>query len=367
MPPFILLTTLRPRTHCVLLHSTYVENMQQSYRCSSPPLHLLPLDISTMGFLESNIHNTMGLLFQATVIGSALYGVGCSQGWSYYRNYWHRDSWPIRTAVTLVLLCDTIQMALLSESLYLYVITHHGDSAYLARLEKTLIVELFFSGIVGLITQSFYAYRIWAVSKKWYLVAFVAALITTAFVLLTVYFVIVIKFEYISDLGQRKTTILSVTVNGFTAACDISITIIMVAFLERSKTGFRKSNAMINRLIFFVFNTGIPTTICAILSVALVQGEPQTYLYIFFYLLMGRFYTCSLLITLNARDGIREIGCGNHLGDNSFCLQSIPTHLGCTTQDPQGISINIETSHTHTREDDHTDITSYETKTSAMV
>ncbi|KIY65517.1 hypothetical protein CYLTODRAFT_492264 [Cylindrobasidium torrendii FP15055 ss-10] len=307
-----------------------------------------------MGFLETTVHNTMGLLFDATIIGAALYGVGCMQAWNYYRKFAHRDTWQIKAAVTLVILCDTIQMALLSESLYSYLVTHHGDDAYFAYVEKTLIVELFFSGIIGLVVQTFYAYRIWHLSKKWYLVAYVGVLISVAFVLLCIYFELCLHFDTMAELGTPKATALSISVNGFTAACDISITVIMIVFLERSKTGFKKSTDMVNRLILFVFNTGMPTTICAILGLALIKGEPTTYLYIFFYLLMGRFYTNSLLIILNSRDYIRNASSNAHSSSNNgYSLQSMPAHiLNRSSRDPQEISIHIDTTTSRVEDSD---------------
>ncbi|KAJ7215625.1 hypothetical protein C8J57DRAFT_1396718 [Mycena rebaudengoi] len=63
---------------------------------------------------------------------------------------------------------------------------------------------------------------------------------------------------------------------------------------------------MINRLMVFTFNTGLPTSICALLVTICVAALPETFLYMFFFLLLGRLYTNSILVTLNCREYIKS-------------------------------------------------------------
>ncbi|KAF8900218.1 hypothetical protein CPB85DRAFT_1326263 [Mucidula mucida] len=297
------------------------------------------------------IDNTLGLLYDAIVISAALFGAGCLQGWFYFRKYSQRDALPLRVLVGFVLFCDVVQMALLTASVYRYTVTFHGDNTLLNVLDKNLAIELFFSGAIALSTQLFYSWRILVLSKNWILVVSVASLGLGSYVILLVYTVTVLQYEFLTDL--LKQVPMSSALNGLGAACDLAITVIMVIFLERSKTGFRMSTGIINRLIIFTFNTGIPTTICALLSLIFLNAIPHTSLYIFFYVIMGRFYTNSLLVTLNSRDYIRDGRRSEGSTDHDISLNGFGTTGAFAhsanripnsgRKGPQEISIRIDT------------------------
>ncbi|KIY71215.1 hypothetical protein CYLTODRAFT_419066 [Cylindrobasidium torrendii FP15055 ss-10] len=303
------------------------------------------------------LDNTIGLLFDTAVIGAALYGAGVLQAWLYFRKFSKRDSIWVKGCVGAVLVFDTIQVVMITVSVYKYVITNHGNSAHLAVLEKTLIAELYFSGPIALLTQVFYAYRIYALSKSFILAGLVVLLGLASFIILYTYSTMCMGFSMLAELIGPLATQLTMANTAITALCDISITVIMIVCLQRSKTGFRRSTDILNRLIIFVFNTGIPTTLCAIIAFAMVKGEPYTNLFMLFYLLMGRFYTNSLLVTLNSREYIHS---GGTSGDNSTRSGEISLHTVSGNLNPQNmhhptVSIRIETEHAM----DHDSMTKY--------
>ncbi|KIY48680.1 hypothetical protein FISHEDRAFT_73423 [Fistulina hepatica ATCC 64428] len=156
-----------------------------------------------------------------------------------------------------------------------------------------------------------------------------------------------LKIVLLADLIELQT--MSTVTNSLAAVTDIVISIVMILLLHVSKTGFKRSTDMINRLIIFTFNTGLPTSVCAIVAVVAINALSSTFVYIFFFILMGRFYTNSLLVTLNSRAYIRGMDTGG--GSDSFSL-TVPSssrrpHGATTHQDP--IAIRIET----TRQRDH--------------
>ncbi|KAJ3987981.1 hypothetical protein F5890DRAFT_623292 [Lentinula detonsa] len=84
----------------------------------------------------------------------------------------------------------------------------------------------------------------------------------------------------------------------------------MIWLLQRSKTGFKNTTDVLNRLIVFTFNTGVP----------------GTFIYIFVYVSMGRFYTNCLLVTLNSRDYIRQGLSSNGASTSENYAMSIPNN-----------------------------------------
>lgn len=86
---------------------------------------------------------------------------------------------------------------------------------------------------------------------------------------------------------------MSTTTNSLSAAADILISVSMVFLLQKSKTGYKKTTDVINRLVSFViirgaevlelkitqilftFNAGLPTSVCALVAVITVRPVLQ--------------------------------------------------------------------------------------------
>uniref|UniRef100_A0A0W0F3V4 DUF6534 domain-containing protein n=1 Tax=Moniliophthora roreri TaxID=221103 RepID=A0A0W0F3V4_MONRR len=122
--------------------------------------------------------------------------------------------------------------------------------------------------------------------------------------------------------------------------CDMAISAVMIFYLQRSKTGVRKSTDIINRMIIFTFNTGLPTSVTALLSIISLHAMPNTFIYIFFYLLTGRLYTNSLLVTLNARKYLLE-GQPSAMPRIGFKIPREPKRDNKARKDSSLVSIHI--------------------------
>ncbi len=76
--------------------------------------------------------------------------------------------------------------------------------------------------------------------------------------------------------------------NVLSAASDVIIAIVLVHLLRKQRTGYRKTNSMINRLILFTLNTGGICGLCAILTLVFNIVYPDTYIYMLFYIIVCR-------------------------------------------------------------------------------
>ncbi|KAJ4477520.1 hypothetical protein J3R30DRAFT_227636 [Lentinula aciculospora] len=151
----------------------------------------------------------------------------------------------------------------------------------------------------------------------------------------------------------------SIVTNVLGIVSDFAITFLMIFLLQRSKTGFKNTTDVLNRLIVFTFNTGIPTSLCSIITLVLLEGVPGTFIYIFVYVSMGRFYTNCLLVTLNSRDYIRQGLSSRGVPSSENYAMSIPSNtlesrleFAGTNSTAEGISIRIDRD-THTSSSKH--------------
>jgi len=138
-----------------------------------------------------------------------------------------------------------------------------------------------------------------------------------------------------------KISPLTITINALSTTVDVLIATSLVYLLHTARTGFKKSDTMINKLIVFVVNTGVLTTLCAIAALISLVASPNTLIYASFYFCIGRLYTNSFMATLNARRSITE-----QIDNVDHMLLSMPrSALSSTHKSQQNISIRIDTTH----------------------
>ncbi|KAJ7174152.1 hypothetical protein C8R43DRAFT_1205284 [Mycena crocata] len=290
----------------------------------------------------ATLDNTLGLLFDAVVISAALYGAGCLQAWFYFRTYLKRDSWWIKSLVAFVIVCDTCQQALLTgvaACVYTYVISNFANPDILNDVVSTLIIEIFFSDFIAIAVQLFYCYRVYRLSNRSLIASGVLAIISLgSFVSLLVYSIKALRIPTYTGLAELKT--LSFSCNIVAAIADALISVVLVYYLYISKTGFGKTDDMINRLIAFTFNTGLPTSFCALAASIAINVWPHTFLYMFWFLLQGRFYTNTLLVTLNTRDYIRAAAAPGTIQEYPLTMTGTPEFLHPPQADAIAIRID---------------------------
>ncbi|KAJ3934026.1 MAG: hypothetical protein NXY57DRAFT_1037151 [Lentinula lateritia] len=176
---------------------------------------------------------------------------GCMQAWFYYRKYSKRDSWTVQTLVAAVIICDTCQIGFLYAAVYNYTVTNQGNPLALTKLDPNLIIELIFSGMIAFLVQHFYCYRIYALSKSWLLSGFVSL---TSLGSLDFIGVVLSQYTELAQLALLDNV--SIVTNVLGIVSDFAITFLMIFLLQRSKTGFKNTTDVLNRLIVFTFNTG---------------------------------------------------------------------------------------------------------------
>ncbi|KAJ7160382.1 hypothetical protein C8R46DRAFT_1286143 [Mycena filopes] len=302
----------------------------------------------------ATLDNTIGLIFQATVISAALYGAGCLQAWFYFRTYLKRDSCWVKFLVTFVVVCDTCQQAILTASTYSYLITNFANPAILNHVARqdaffsTFVIQIYFSDFIALAVQLFYCYRVYRVSNgSWLASGCLAVFSVGTFAILFVYSTKALKMSTYTELITLKT--LSMSGNIAATVTDALISAFLIFYLYISKTGYEGTDDLINRLIAFTFNTGLPPTICALLGCISINAWPDTYIYIFWGLLQSRCYTNTLLVSLNTRDYIRAISGPGSIQEIHLTTQS-PRHL---SHRESTIAIRIDTTSSVQRDLDH--------------
>ncbi|KAE9404450.1 hypothetical protein BT96DRAFT_973115 [Gymnopus androsaceus JB14] len=313
------------------------------------------------------VDNTMGAALIGVICASCLYGVSCVQTWFYFSRY-PGDLWYIKLLVAVVWVFDSVHQALISHTVYFYVITNFDNAEEQNNLVWSILLEVLFNGMIGFMVQSFLTMRVWKMSNKNIPLTVIIALFVLGefgcsagkiqilyaaniYSLPSAAAFTISSLKLVTWVDLTKLKSLSMTVNVLGAVADVFLAAGLFYLLNRSRTGFKKSDTMISKLIMFSVSTGMLTSVCAVISLLSILAWPKTLIYVAFYFSLGRLYSNSLLATLNARKSIRGLNDDEAGGDVSFSLQTFSNKFRSTrknmTMAPNpkqtNISIKIDT------------------------
>ncbi|KAJ7723351.1 hypothetical protein B0H14DRAFT_2641879 [Mycena olivaceomarginata] len=161
---------------------------------------------------------------------------------------------------------------------------------------------------------------------NWMVGGLLAIISTGAFATELAFAIMALKTGTFVELATLKT--LSMACNITSAAADSLISVVLVYYLYISKTGFNKTDDMINRLIAFTFNTGISPPFLIIRLVVDYRCHRGQ---------INKVYTNTLLVTLNTRDYVRL---GGSLSEEPYNTLS---QTGIALRDRSALAIRIET------------------------
>ncbi|KAJ3730769.1 hypothetical protein C8R42DRAFT_771898 [Lentinula raphanica] len=177
-------------------------------------------------------------------------------------------------------------------------------------------VEVIFGIFMPLSVQLFYAWRVYvfstALTKQ--LRVTIAAL-TVCLALLTFAISMVIFVRTIPSIHSGPSVFTPTAQDSLdwkiqlpsAIACDLVITLAMVYNLDKSRTGLKKTDHVLNMLIIFTVNTGLITVVLSTASLICFLVLPQSILvYVALETILPKCYLNSFLATLNSREFLRE-------------------------------------------------------------
>ncbi|KAH0588494.1 hypothetical protein H2248_004328 [Termitomyces sp. 'cryptogamus'] len=250
-----------------------------------------------------NLATFEGPPLAGAMISFALWGITCSQTMYYFRVY-PGDHRFLKALVAILFIMESVHLASVAQTVHVDFIVYKMPEKTFEALNITLGTGFFelITTIIVTAVQSFYAWRVYHLSNghRWQkpLVTFILA--TSLVQLGTGLTVVAIEFmgppvEFMRAVVPRISYSVESTM---VITCDLTISISLVYFLNKMRTGFRTSENVINRLIIFSMSTGMLTGILAICQLVTYYTFPPTSeLYGVFEIISGKVYVNSMLAT----------------------------------------------------------------------
>lgn len=292
--------------------------------------------------MAEHIQENMGSMLAGVIVSAVLLGVSLVQTFYYYMSY-PTDPWPLKSLVAATAVLDTVHLVFISHTMWHYLISNFNNPHGLELITWSIVMEALCTGVTGCLVQCFYLTRLWLLSKgNMLLTGFILAIVLATAAMGTAWVILAMQLKTFDDLLTISP--ITISINALSTASDVLIAGSLCLMLHRARTGFKKSDTMINRLMLFVVNTGVLTSCIAIAALVALIASPLTLIYACFYFCIGRLYTNSFLATLNGRDLVKRKN-----NDTSHMLNSIPptllnTHSSTNSKKlfPQNISIRID-------------------------
>ncbi|CAA7261439.1 unnamed protein product [Cyclocybe aegerita] len=263
---------------------------------------------------------TLGPMALGIFLNTYLYGIVTYQ-YSAYFNTKFKDPLWIKLTVLALFSLDTFHSASLIYMAWYYLVKSFGNFLALMDPVWPYPSTIFITVATALLTHVFLIYR--------------TVRLTNRFVYIPLLLLSFGSFGTGMGCGVRaylwvKREADMVMINSLMIswlslelAVDVLISGTLIWALARSRTGFQRSDTVINRLMRTSVQTGLFSGIFSMLALTFFLARPETQFFALFGLPIARLYTNTLMDTLLCREGLRGI-----LNQTDVSLSSFHTSGG---------------------------------------
>jgi len=257
---------------------------------------------------------SIGVYLLGLFLNTYLYGLVTYQFFVYYSTKFHDPLW-IRTVVTSLCFVDTAHSVVLVYAAWEMCVTNYNKPESLALVSWSIPFTACATAVAAIITQFFLGNRVLLLTKSKILTAVIGVLSVLGFVFGMYAGIRCGIIKQVANFGVLKPFVICWL--GFQTCADLFITLILTYVLTRSRTGFRKTDTIINRLIRGAIQTGLFASLFALADLFSFVLHGDTYLYAMFAFPIGRIYTNTLLDTLNSRIDLKNMNGTLDVGNDS--------------------------------------------------
>jgi len=255
-----------------------------------------------------SVPETLGAASSGFNLSCGFFGVLTTLSFIYYRKFY--DDAPVwKLLVAAVWVLELVDQVFVGYSVHYYSITHHGNSMvmFAEDLVWPLLAQVVIGNFVGTVVKTCFAFRVWRLSRRNLAITIpIIVLILTQTGCAITYCVRGFQLNRLI-FAPRLRVIASIAL-GTGMVTDIGIAATLCILLRKLRTGFKKSDTIIDTLIVYAINTGALTAIFSGLTLTVYNVWPNTFYFMTFYFQIGKLYGISFLCTLNTRRSVHGRG-----------------------------------------------------------
>ncbi|RDX50497.1 hypothetical protein OH76DRAFT_1402542 [Lentinus brumalis] len=254
------------------------------------------------------VDNTLGAWLLGVAGSLLLNGMMFHQTFRYFRQY-PKDRTLLKCWVMAVVVLETFTSVLIIHTAYFYLVTKYWEPTYFFIQRTVWSINLLPipGSIAALISQFFFARRVWMISPKFKpLVAVAIVLISGNVGCFTALSVKMFNSNTVSDwlaFSWLASVGSSIQMSG-----DLMMTGTLIIVLRQSRTGMNRTDSMLELLITYAVSTGLITCVVHILNVAFAIKYPDNFIYAALSCILTKLYANTFLAALNTRKSLGGLG-----------------------------------------------------------
>ncbi|KAK7691408.1 hypothetical protein QCA50_004807 [Cerrena zonata] len=251
-----------------------------------------------------------------------LFGALTVQTYVYYLSF-PRDRRSTKVIVYSTYIIELLQTVLSTRDAFRVFGSGWGDLAEMNKVGWLWFSVPVLGSIISLIAQGFYAFRIWILSKNWWVCS---AIISVSMAQCAAGFYSGYFSHKVGDFSKVQDgnfRMVSVWLAG-TALCDVIIAVSMIWYLQRSKTGVRKTTVIITKFVHLTMETGASCAALAVIDLVLFLVYRHNNYHLAPSIALSKLYSNCLLVAFNAR--LRIVG-GRNEEDSTLSGSAVARYL----------------------------------------
>ncbi|GJE99896.1 hypothetical protein PsYK624_161710 [Phanerochaete sordida] len=279
--------------------------------------------------LEPTLGSTIGVALLGGFATSMLYGVVCSQCYSFFQDRSEQHSYPfVRYPIATLWILITVYTALTLQPLYWYAVSNFGDFSKVLDITWSIRALVVLAAINDTIVRSCFVYRAWIldVHKSWLSFPLVTLVLCLFGVSLSVG-VLSFKMKTLQDFesieGVYYANLAMIVV------VDLAIAARLTFLLASMRQNFvKRTDSLLTVMMAYTINTGLITSLVSIASLIAYATMPNNYVFVAVFFPLSPLYINALMASYNAKHWVRD----NPVKDVEFFDGSVRIRFMRTTE-----------------------------------
>ncbi|KAF8341104.1 hypothetical protein F5887DRAFT_977309 [Amanita rubescens] len=245
-----------------------------------------------------------GPIFLSSVFNWCLFGILLTQIYIFTISF-PKERWTLKALVFTLCAIDTVQTIFVTHYGWHVLVVGWGNPEVLAGFTWSTCTIPIVDGVVSMIAQTFFAWRIW-MFRKYFKPALYISIIVLLVAAMQGLSAIVngIRYFFVTDISEIAKFNSGVTVwLAGSFVCDLIIAVAMILILLRVRTKSFSENtlSLCTSLIVHVVETGTVTVLTACLELILFLTMPNNLLHLIPGVILSKVYSNAVLANLNGR------------------------------------------------------------------
>ncbi|KAJ7702242.1 hypothetical protein B0H17DRAFT_1194755 [Mycena rosella] len=255
--------------------------------------------------MSSDVRSTIGAALAGCMTAVGLSAILGFQTFLYFQIF-PSDALRYKALVAWIWVTDATHTILICTAVWQYAIENFNNPEIVHKIFPALAITVAITAIITLSVNVFYGWRIHKMSKQnWWLTGPIAFLCIARIGLAFTTTAEMILMKTFPEFAARF-KILFTSGLAVSAVTDIIVSASRYYYLRNLKQGYSMTQEVVDAVVVFTINDGCLTCAVVIASIACWLRMPGNFIYLGIYFTIAKFYSNSVLATLNLRNWYRH-------------------------------------------------------------